>query len=209
VESQEIKTDSRLLEPKQMAQSLITSLQQSKFKGSESSQWYDFVVPIDIWESLQLSKTAYMNVKVSGDPRLENGRSTLQVAEDRIDNPNFVPYQTFKGSIAPHQEVNTGQGDVTPIRLPKEIPREERDRFLSALSPRQLTRVKEAFGPSLNGIQLAKWLASPLHRSYDSTSKLSQLESFGLWRDLREELGIIPKLTHKSSIIDNDRRFKR
>jgi len=205
VESQEIKTDDRILSPRQMAQDLITALQESKFKGSELSKWYDYVVPKDIWESVQLSKTAYLNVQVSGDPRLEGGKTTLQVGEDRISNPAFVPYHTFKEKEESRQEVQVDQGDVKPIRPSKDIPKVERDRYLSAFSSSQIDRLIRAFGPDLEGIRLAKWLSYPRCSQYSPASKLSQLENYQLWDTLRKELGIVPNTPKVDSSIDNAR----
>jgi len=213
VESQEIKTDDRLLSPRQMGENLLKALQECKFKGSSQSDWHNYVIPVDIWESVQLSKTAYLNVKSNGDPRLENGKTTLQVAEQRIDNPAFKPYQTFKVE-EPRQEVYTDKDVVNP-RRPLATPsssevRVRKDRYLSALSPSQLNRLEKAFGPELEGIRVAKWLSAPLCSQYSSASKLSQLENYKLWDSLRKELGLTPsKPKNLRTNRPNDRGYSR
>jgi len=80
----------------QMALSVVLSYEDRYSSLGITKDHWKFFVPRDIWSGIQPDKTAYLNVKTSGDPRLESGLTSLQVAESILEKDTFKPYQTFK-----------------------------------------------------------------------------------------------------------------
>jgi len=92
VESKRIEPDKTLKTGGQMAIDLVICLEEMGLAGHVIK---DHVVPIDIWEGIHPSKTAYMNA-VSGDPRRVDGKTALEVGEDILEKDTFKSFHAFK-----------------------------------------------------------------------------------------------------------------
>jgi len=124
----EVKPDPVLLPVEQMAIQMVQALKEADplLDLRENAKWF---LPRDIWEGVQPSKTAYMKVQDSSDPRKKTGLS-LEVAEAKIDNPSFVPYQTFKDGKSESSSDDKDDGpppaSLTGAAPPAKVPRKKR-----------------------------------------------------------------------------------
>jgi len=113
VKPMRIEPDKTLKTGGQLAIDLVACLNETGLAGNVIS---DRFVPRDIWEGIHPSTTAYQNA-VSGDPRRDNGRSTLEVAEATLGKGTFVSYPAFKKENLPCQQSDvskTSPHTITP-----------------------------------------------------------------------------------------------
>jgi len=113
VDLPKVEPDIKILDAEQMAVQMVEALRSHypELDLQEQAKWF---IPRDIWEGVHPSKTAYTKVQDAGDPRRENGKSALEVAEARINNPGFVPYQTFKRRELGSDAVPASKPDSQP-----------------------------------------------------------------------------------------------
>jgi len=115
-----VEPDPVLLPAHQMALQMVQAIKQARpeYNLEENAKWF---FPRDLWEGVHPSKTTRMKIQGSGDPRRVNGKSVLEVAEERISDPSFVPYQIFKksklGGIMPSKE--SEKSDTPPSPKPR------------------------------------------------------------------------------------------
>jgi len=122
----------------QMALQMVASIQEHlpEYDLESNAKWF---FPQDLWEGVHPSKTTRMNVQESSDPRRIGGRSALEVAEARINDPTFVPYQTFKES---HCKVKAPTRDGELEEIPVEPPVSKPEQSPPEISPQPVRKRK-------------------------------------------------------------------
>jgi len=191
VESQKVETEPTLVDSKQLSIQFVMSLKEAyghDVSNLEAQRWF---IPRDCWEGIHPSKTAYSNVQVSGDPRLEDGKTTLQVAESTLEKGTFKPYQTFKKEEAEIQaspSVSQDGSSSTPVSI--------RERLTSTYGKEKAIRIEQ-------------WITRPFRCPGVNPTSKDYTQAFKLWTNLREAFGITPRRAEILRDVDNERKGGR
>jgi len=95
-------------DPKQDLVRMVMALKETEpsLLSSEDTKWWvpraafgEIPTPPKPWEIEQISKATQMKVE-SGDPRLVDGKTVLEVGEALLEKESFIPYPSFK-SVRP------------------------------------------------------------------------------------------------------------